>query len=73
VSLPSLVVSRVTRAALSRLNVSSLPLAFYLKLFSKEISTREKVLDYFLITISSILSIVGTVWAFLPKTLIGAE
>ncbi|KAF6805181.1 transmembrane amino acid transporter [Colletotrichum sojae] len=50
-----------------------LPLAFYVKLFSKEITARERLLCYVLMTISTILSVVGTVWAFLPKSLIGAE
>jgi len=50
-----------------------LPLAFYLKLFSEEITTRERILAYSLMTISAILSVVGTIWAFLPKALIGAE
>jgi solute carrier family 32 (vesicular inhibitory amino acid transporter) len=50
-----------------------LPLLFYLKIFGKEVSMRERILDYFLITVCSILAIVGTVWAFLPKSLIGAE
>ncbi|EFQ28649.1 transmembrane amino acid transporter [Colletotrichum graminicola M1.001] len=50
-----------------------LPLAFYVKLFSKEISSQERLLCYVLMTISTILSVVGTVWAFLPKSLIGAE
>ncbi|KAH8821575.1 transmembrane amino acid transporter protein-domain-containing protein [Xylogone sp. PMI_703] len=50
-----------------------LPLMFYLKLFGKEISLRERIFDYFLIFVCSVLAIVGTVWAFLPKSLIGAE
>ncbi|PQE30810.1 transmembrane amino acid transporter protein [Rutstroemia sp. NJR-2017a WRK4] len=50
-----------------------LPLMFYLKMFGKEISPRERSLDYFLIVVSSIMALVGTVWAFLPKELIGAE
>ncbi|OLN81661.1 Vacuolar amino acid transporter 1 [Colletotrichum chlorophyti] len=50
-----------------------LPLAFYVKLFSKEITPRERLLCYVLMVISTILSVVGTVWAFLPKSLIGAE
>uniref|UniRef100_L2FTY3 Vacuolar amino acid transporter 1 n=1 Tax=Colletotrichum fructicola (strain Nara gc5) TaxID=1213859 RepID=L2FTY3_COLFN len=50
-----------------------LPLAFYVKLFDKEISARERLLCYVLMTISTVLSVVGTVWAFLPKSLIGAE
>jgi len=51
----------------------SLPLAFYLKLFSKEIGRRERILAYTIMTVSILLSAVGTVWAFLPKSLIGAE
>lgn len=49
-----------------------LPLMFYLKIFGKEVSVKEKVLDYFLIVVCSILATVGTVWAFLPKSMIGA-
>ena len=47
----------------------SLPLLFYLKLFGSSISRREKILDYFLLAVSITLSTVGTVWAFLPKSL----
>lgn len=50
-----------------------LPLLFYLKIFGKEISMRERVLDWFLIVVCSILASVGTVWAFLPKSMIGAK
>lgn len=50
-----------------------LPLGFYLKLFGHEIATKERVLLWTVMTISFILSVVGTVWAFLPKSLIGAE
>jgi solute carrier family 32 (vesicular inhibitory amino acid transporter) len=50
-----------------------MPLAFYLKLFKNEISTRERLFAYFLMAVSTVLSIVGTIWAFLPKSLIGAE
>ncbi|KAM0334089.1 hypothetical protein ACHAQA_001109 [Verticillium albo-atrum] len=49
-----------------------LPVAFYVKLFGKEISARERLLCYVIMTISTILSVVGTVWAFLPKSIIGA-
>lgn len=51
----------------------SLPLAFYLKLFKEEITPGEKVVATTVMTISFILSVIGTVWAFLPKSLIGAE
>ena len=49
-----------------------LPLAFYLKLFGKRIGPGERVLDWCLIAICSVLAVVGTVWAFLPKERIGA-
>ncbi|KAH8198486.1 hypothetical protein TruAng_007320 [Truncatella angustata] len=51
----------------------TLPLAFYLKLFGHEIVPRERILVWTVMTISFLLSVVGTVWAFLPKSLIGAE
>lgn len=51
----------------------SLPLAFYLKLFKEEITPGEKMVATTVMTISFILSVIGTVWAFLPKSLIGAE
>ncbi|KAK4123723.1 amino acid transporter [Parathielavia appendiculata] len=51
----------------------TLPLAFYLKLFGREISSRERVFAFSVMTLSFVLSVVGTVWAFLPKSLIGAE
>ena len=50
-----------------------LPLAFYLQLFGKEISLRERIIDWFLIVACSIMAIVGTVWAFLPRDMIGAD
>ena len=50
-----------------------LPLMFYLKIFGREISFRERVLDWVLISVCSVLAVVGTIWAFLPKSLIGAE
>lgn len=46
-----------------------LPVAFYLKLFSHEVKLAEKVFDWFLIVICSILAVIGTVWVFLPKHL----
>lgn len=51
---------------------NSLPIAFYLKLFYNEISTREKILDWALIVLCVSLSLVGTVFAFLPKSLLQA-
>lgn len=49
-----------------------LPLCFYLKIFGRDVSLKERILDYVLIVICSIMSLVGTVWAFLPKESIGA-
>ncbi|KAL2848462.1 transmembrane amino acid transporter protein-domain-containing protein [Aspergillus pseudoustus] len=47
-----------------------LPLAFYLKIFGKEISRGERLLDWFLLIVSSVLAVIGTVWAFLPQELL---
>jgi vesicular inhibitory amino acid transporter len=44
-----------------------MPIGFYLKIFGKEISFRERILDWSLIVVCSIMATVGTVWAFLPK------
>ncbi|KAH8702629.1 putative transporter [Talaromyces proteolyticus] len=44
-----------------------LPLTFYLKIFGKEIPLSERILDWFLLTISSVMACIGTVWAFLPQ------
>ncbi|KAI0909897.1 transmembrane amino acid transporter protein-domain-containing protein [Ustulina deusta] len=51
----------------------TLPLAFYLKLFSREITAWERILCWSVMSLSFVISVVGTVWAFLPKHLIGAE
>ncbi|KAK5629814.1 hypothetical protein RRF57_005529 [Xylaria bambusicola] len=51
----------------------TLPLAFYLKLFGREITIRERIICWSVMSLSFILSVIGTVWAFLPKRLIGAE
>ena len=50
-----------------------LPVAFYLKLFCKEISLQERILDWLLIISCSIMAVAGSVWAFLPKEWIGAS
>jgi vesicular inhibitory amino acid transporter len=49
-----------------------LPLAFYLRIFGKEIPVSERIADWMLLFISSIMAAVGTVWAFLPKESISA-
>jgi len=51
----------------------SLPLAFYLKLFGREIAPGERILCWTVMLLSLTISVIGTVWAFLPKKLIGAE
>jgi solute carrier family 32 (vesicular inhibitory amino acid transporter) len=50
-----------------------LPLLFHLKLFGKKISTVERIINYVLIIFCLILATVGTIFAFLPKSLIGAD
>jgi len=50
-----------------------LPIAFYLKLFQDEIPPREKLIATSIMILSTCLSVTGTIWAFLPKSLIGAE
>lgn len=49
-----------------------LPVAFHLKLFGKDIGTAEKVLNWALIIFSSILAVISTGFALVPKELIGA-
>ncbi|EJT68652.1 hypothetical protein GGTG_13779 [Gaeumannomyces tritici R3-111a-1] len=51
----------------------TLPIAFYLKLFGNEISGKEKTVAWAIMLTSALLSLVGTVWAFLPKKLILAQ
>ncbi|KAL7626725.1 hypothetical protein AAE478_003499 [Parahypoxylon ruwenzoriense] len=51
----------------------TLPLAFYLKLFGHEIAMRERIFTWFVMLLSFALSATGTVWAFLPRDLIGAD
>ncbi|KFY22417.1 hypothetical protein V493_06602 [Pseudogymnoascus sp. VKM F-4281 (FW-2241)] len=50
-----------------------LPLLFHLRIFGKDIPRAERILNWVLIVISSILAVIGTVFAFLPKSWIGAE
>ncbi|VBB86871.1 Putative vacuolar amino acid transporter similar to AVT1 of Saccharomyces cerevisiae [Podospora comata] len=51
----------------------TLPLAFYLKLFASEIQSKERIAVMSMMILSTILSVIGTIWAFLPKSWIGAE
>jgi vesicular inhibitory amino acid transporter len=50
-----------------------LPLLFYLRIFGDSVGRGERALDYALIVVCSLLAAVGTVWAFLPKRMVGAE
>lgn len=43
-----------------------LPVAFHLRLYSDSIGIKEKALNWFLIVVSSLMAIIGTVWVFLP-------
>lgn len=60
-------------AALCTLISIILPILFYLKLFWKDTSVRERIVSAILLVVFSILGIAGTVWTFLPKHLIGAD
>ncbi|KAK4622958.1 Vacuolar amino acid transporter 1 [Fulvia fulva] len=50
-----------------------LPCAFHLKLFGKELSYRQKVVDWSLIVVSSVLAIVSTGFNFVPKEVLGMD
>lgn len=52
-----------------------LPVSFYLKIFwgSDEIKLAEKILCFFLIGVCSVLAVVGTVFAILPKKTLGVS
>jgi len=49
-----------------------LPLAFHVKLFGKELGRKEYWGNWVLMAISTVLAIVSTVFACLPKDLLGA-
>lgn len=51
----------------------TLPLMFYLKLFGPEIAPLERMCIYGLLGISVTLSVVGTVFSFLPRSLLESE
>ncbi|RDW89450.1 transmembrane amino acid transporter-2 [Coleophoma cylindrospora] len=50
-----------------------LPISFHMKLFWAEIGFAERVLNVFLLVVCSIMAVIGTVFAILPKSMIGAE
>lgn len=49
-----------------------LPLAFHVKLFGKELSRTEYWGNWVVMAISTVLAIISTVFACLPKDLLGA-
>ena len=49
-----------------------LPLAFHLKLFGKEMGATEKMFNWVLIVVSTVMAVISTVFACLPKDMIGA-
>ncbi|KAG5929387.1 hypothetical protein E4U42_006127 [Claviceps africana] len=59
-------------AALCSLISIILPISFYLKLYHKDITKRERAISWLLLVVFSILGLIGTIWTFLPKHLIGA-
>lgn len=48
-----------------------LPIAFYLKTFQSVISMRERIMDWALIIVCTVLGVIGTVWVCLPRDKIG--
>ncbi|KAL6885349.1 transmembrane amino acid transporter-like protein [Trichoderma longibrachiatum] len=58
-------------AALCSLIAIVLPIAFYLKLYAKDVAPRERFVLWCLLVLFSVLGLIGTVWTFLPKDLIG--
>ncbi|KAL7945727.1 transmembrane amino acid transporter domain-containing protein [Trichoderma barbatum] len=58
-------------AALCSLISVILPISFYLKLYAKDVSAKERLVLYCLLVVFSVLGLIGTVWTFLPKDLIG--
>ena len=59
-------------AALCTLISIVLPIAFYLKLFGPEISLKEKITLWFFMCLFAVLGLIGTIWTFLPKSIVGA-
>jgi vesicular inhibitory amino acid transporter len=50
-----------------------LPVAFHLKLFGKELGRVEKTMNWALIVVSTVMAVVSTVFACLPKELLGLK
>ena len=49
-----------------------LPCSFHLKIFGKDLGMAQWFLDWSLVVICSILAIIGTIFAFIPKEMLGA-
>lgn len=49
-----------------------LPCSFHLKIFGKQLSYKQRILDWTLIVLFTVAGIAGTVCAFLPKRMLGA-
>ncbi|KAF4992744.1 hypothetical protein FGRMN_6954 [Fusarium graminum] len=60
-------------AALCTLISIILPISFYLKLYWEDVTWREKVVSAITLVVFGILGLLGTIWTFLPKHLIGAD
>ncbi|PVI02771.1 vacuolar amino acid transporter-like protein 1 [Periconia macrospinosa] len=50
-----------------------LPLAFHLKLFAKELGKAEKTMNWVLIIVSTIMAVISTIFACLPKEILGVK
>lgn len=48
-----------------------LPLLFYLKMYKGQIGALERIIDWTLILAASVMAVIGTVWALLPKQYLG--
>ncbi|KAM4062227.1 transmembrane amino acid transporter protein [Hirsutella rhossiliensis] len=60
-------------AALCSIISIILPISFYLKLYWRHISLGERVVSWLLLGLFSTLGLVGTIWSFLPKHLLGSH
>jgi vesicular inhibitory amino acid transporter len=50
-----------------------LPLAFHLKIFGDEISKSERMMNWVLIVVSSVLALVATAFNFIPRSVLGID
>lgn len=48
-----------------------LPCLFHLTLFKGQLSVKQRALDWTLVVVALIISVTGTVCAFLPKSVLG--